>query len=83
MSPYELVILTTVEENEGLGIQHLTHATDIVGPPLRHICDSLCRRGYIKRKNPEQYQVTCSGQAAIIEAQLGDYTMLDRIPLLG
>ena len=68
MSPFELVILTAGKENEELGIQHLTHVTDIVGLPLHHICVSLCRRGYLKRKNPERYQVTCGGQAAITKA---------------
>jgi len=68
MSPNEVVILMAINESDGLGVQQLIHTTDIAGPYLRYICNSMCRRGYLERKNPEGYQSTWEGKKAIFEA---------------
>lgn len=66
MSPNELAIIMAVRKNDAVGLKQLTHVTDIAGPPLHYICNSLCRDGYLKKKNQGEYQVTWEGVRAII-----------------
>ena len=68
MSPNEVAILRAVKENEEVGVRQLTRVTDITGSYLRYICNSLCLRGYLERKNPIGYQATWKGKRAVFEA---------------
>jgi len=70
MSPKELAILEAVREKDGLGVKQLIHVVDIAGPHLRYICNSMCRDGYLKRKNQEEYHVTWKGIEAIMRLYL-------------
>ena len=68
MLPNEVAILKAIKENDGLDVQQLTHVTDIRGSYLRYICNSMCRDGYLLRKDPEGYQATHKGRRAIFQA---------------
>ena len=68
MLPNEVAILMAIKENEELGVQRLTHVTDIAGSFLRYICNSLCLRGYLECKNPKGYQARRKGKKTIFDA---------------
>jgi len=72
MFPNEVAILTAIKENGGLGLQQLTHVTDISGSCLRYVCNAMCLYGYLERKNTKEYQATRKGEKAIFEAILGN-----------
>ncbi len=67
MSPYELVILTTVKEKHAFDLKQLRVATEMIEGNLA-TCHSLCRQGYLERNKLGGLQVTKKGKYAIIEA---------------
>ena len=68
MFPNEIAILMAAKEKESVGIQQLTHVTDISGAYLRYICNSLSLRGYLELRKSQGYQATRKGKKAISEA---------------
>ena len=68
MFPNEIAILRAVKKNNELGLQQLTHVTDISGAYLRYICNSLSLRGYLKSDNLKGYQATPKARKAISDA---------------
>ena len=68
MFPNEVAILMAIKKNKELGLQQLSHVTDISGVYLRYICNSLSLRGYLKLSNAKAYRPTPKGKRAVSEA---------------
>ncbi|MFC1913403.1 hypothetical protein ACFLX7_04350 [Chloroflexota bacterium] len=64
MFPSEMVILMAIA---GSGDRLLTRPIDVIGEYISYLCDSLIRRGYLKKHNPSNYQLASQGRECISE----------------
>ncbi len=68
MFPTYVAILSAIEAVDELSIEQLYRVTDVRGGALRHICDSLVRRGYLEPAISGGYSITIAGKEALLES---------------
>ncbi len=68
MFPTQIAILMAVEEAEQLTIKQLTYVTDVRGPALGYLCDSLDRYGYLEQNDSKGYCLTSEGKKVLSES---------------
>ena len=67
MFPSEMVILMAIAATRDAGKKLLARPMDVIGEYVGYLCDSLINRGYLKRDNPREYQLTTKGREALSE----------------
>ena len=67
MFPSEMTILMAIAVTRDAGKKLLTRPMDVVGEYIGYLCDSLIRRGYLKRDGSRQYQLTSKGRETLFE----------------
>ena len=67
MFPSEMTILMAIAVTRDAGKKLLTRPMDVVGEYIGYLCDSLVRRGYLKRNGSREYQLTLQGKEALFE----------------
>jgi len=67
MFPSEMAILMAIASTRDSGKKLLTRPMDVVGEYIGYLCDSLVKRGYLKRDGSREYQLTLQGREALSE----------------
>ena len=67
MFPSEMVILMAIAGSGDSDNRLLTRPMDVTGEYISYLCDSLVRRGYLKKSNPSNYRLTSQGRECISE----------------
>ncbi len=67
MFPSEMVILMAILITRDSGKKLLTRPMDVVGEYIGYLCDSLVKRGYLKRGGSTEYQLTPEGRENLCE----------------
>ena len=67
MFPSEVAILMAIAASGDSGKKLLTRPMDVVGEYIGYLCDSLVKRGYLKRDGSGEYQLTLQGREALLE----------------
>ena len=67
MFPSEVAILMAIVSTGDSSKKLLSRPMDVVGEYIGYLCDSLVKRGYLKRDGSREYQVTPQGRAALLE----------------
>jgi len=67
MFPSEAAILMAIAVARDSGKKLLAHPMDVVGEYIGYLCDSLIKRGYLKRNGSREYQLTPQGREALFE----------------
>jgi len=67
MFPSEVTILMAIAASGDSGKKLLTRPMDVVGEYIGYLCDSLVKRGYLKRDGSREYQLTPQGREALSE----------------
>jgi len=62
MFPSEMVILMDIARNKDSGKQLMNRPMDVINEYICYLCDSLVRRGYIKRNRTKGYRLTSMGR---------------------
>ncbi len=65
MFPSEMAILMAVASTRDSGKKLLTRPMDVVGEYIGYLCDSLVNRGYLKKDDSKEYQLTSKGREAL------------------
>ena len=64
MFPSEMVILLAIAVS-GAGQDLPAHQTDVPGEYIGYLCDSLVKRGFLKKRMFSRYQLTPKGHDAL------------------
>ncbi len=67
MFPSEMTILMAIVSTRDSGRKLLTRPMDVVGEYIGYLCDSLVKRGYLKRDGSEEYQLTRQGRETLLQ----------------
>ncbi len=67
MFPSEMTILMAIVSTRDSGRKLLTRPMDVVGEYIGYLCDSLVKRGYLKKDGSGEYQLTRQGRKALLE----------------
>ena len=67
MFPSEVAMLMAVVSARDSGKRLLTRPMDVVGEYIGYLCDSLVKRGYLKERGSEGYQLTPMGRETLLE----------------
>ena len=67
MFPSEMAILMAIASTRDSGKKLLNRPMDVVGEYIGHLCDSLVRRGYLKKDGLREYRLTSKGREALFE----------------
>ena len=67
MFPSEMAILMAIAVTRDSGKKLLTRPMDVVGEYIGYLCESLVKRGYLKRNGSREYQLTPQGREALFE----------------
>ena len=67
MFPGEAAMLMAIAVVRDSGKKLLPRPMDVVGGYIGYLYDSLLSRGYIKRDNSREYQLTSRGREALLE----------------
>ena len=67
MFPSEAAVLIAIASTKDSGKKLLTRPMDVVGEYIGYLCDSLVKRGYLKRDGSREYQLTSKGREALFE----------------
>jgi len=63
----EAAVLMAIASTRDSGKKLLTRPMDVVGEYIGYLCDSLIKRGYLKRDGSREYQLTSKGREALFE----------------
>ena len=77
MFPSEAAILMAVAVTKDSGKKLLTRPMDVIGEYIGYLCDSLVRRGYLKRDGSREYQITAKGREALFDFQYSNRTRIE------
>jgi len=67
MFPSEVAVLMAIVSTSDSGKKLLTRPMGVVGEYIGYLCDSLVKRGYLKRDGSREYQLTSKGREALFE----------------
>ena len=67
MFPSEVAVLMAIVSTSDSGKKLLSRPMDVVGEYIGYLCDSLVKRGYLKKNGSEEYQVTQRGREVLFE----------------
>ena len=67
MFPSEVAVLMAIVSTRDSGRKFLTRPMDVVGEYIGYLCDSLVKRGYLKKDGSTEYQLTPQGKKALLE----------------
>ena len=67
MFPSEMTILMAIVSTRDSGRKLLTRPMDVAGEYIGYLCDSLVKRGYLKRDGSEEYQLTPQGRETLLQ----------------
>ena len=67
MFPGEAALLMAIAVTRDSAKKLLTRPMDVVGEYIGYLCESLVKRGYLKRNGSREYQLTPQGREALSE----------------
>ena len=67
MFPSEMAVLMAIVSTRDSGKKLLARPMDVVGEYIGYLCDSLVKRGYLKKDGSREYQLTAQGREALLE----------------
>ena len=67
MFPSEMAILMAIASTRDSGKKLLTRPMDVVGEYIGYLCESLVKRGYLKRNGSREYRLTPQGRESLFE----------------